>query len=272
MKQRNNMTAVLGFLGKIFKKENREMILIVALALMAFLWIRGCNREKNAEAEAKRQEAINAQNQRALQDSLRYVKNKAGEIEAIKSSFVSKLEDLEKLNKDLYLESKKEIGNLKALIKGSIGINTGNVVMSNELKHYPDGVTHGLLFEKTKIDSGLVWSIKGESKFKLENNTIFPGQTEIFNNQIKLKLVLGFKENKDNYEVFARSASPYVTFDDLSGVMLIPKKADPLLTPPVKNKKFGLGIHVGYGVGFFNKQVMLTPYVGVGLQYNLIKF
>lgn len=220
----------------------------------------------------ERQQKINEQNNRALTDSLRFVKNKAGEIEAIKSSFVAKLSDLEKLNKDLYNESKKEIGNLKALIKGSISVNTGNVIISNELKQYPDGKTYGLLFEKTKIDSGLVWSIKGESRFKFDNNTIFPGQTEIFNNQMKLKLVLGFKENKENYEVFARSASPYVTFDDLSGVMLIPKKADPLLTPPAKNKRFGLGINIGYGVGFINKQLMLTPYVGFGLQYNLIKF
>jgi len=266
------MSTVTDILGKIFKKENREFILVVALGIVIMLWWRGCSKTNDEKAEMKRQQEIAAQNNRALTDSLRLVKNRAGEIEAIKSSFVSKLSDLEQLNRDLYAESKKEIGNLKALIKGSLDASSGDVVISNELKSYPDGKTYGLLFDKTRIDSGMVWSIKGESRFKLENNTIFPGQTEIFNNDMKLKVVLGFKENKDNYEVFARSASPFVKFDDLSGVMLIPKKADPLLTPPAKNKRFGLGINIGYGVGFLNKQVMLTPYVGFGLQYNLLKF
>ena len=263
---------VLTILGNIFKKENREFILIVALAVAIALWWRGCSKTNQAEEELKRQQAINAQNNRALTDSLRHEKNKAGDIEAVKSVFVTKLKDLENLNKSLYLESKKEIGNLKGIIQGMAQGGVQNVVISNDLKRYPDGKTYGLLFKDTKVDSGMVWNINGESKFKMENNTIFPGTTEIFDNKMKIKLVLGFKENKDNYEVFARSPSPNVTFDELSGALFIPKKADPLLTPPAKNKKFGIGIQVGYGVGFMNKQVMLTPYVGFGIHYNLLKF
>jgi hypothetical protein len=266
------MNTVLTVLGKIFSKENRQFILIAALVVVCMLWFKSCSKQSQLKEEAERQQKIADQNQRALTDSLRFVKNKAGDIEAIKSSFVAKLSDLEKLNKDLYKESKKEIGELKALVKSSIGAGVEGVVISNELKRYPDGNTIGLLFKDTRADSGMVWHIDGESKFKFENNTIFPGTTTINSNTMKLKIVLGFKENKENYEVFARSASPNVTFDDLSGVMFIPKKADPLLTPPVRNKKFGLGIHIGYGIGFMNKQVMLTPYVGVGLSYNLIKF
>ncbi len=266
------MNMILTFLGKIFSKDNRQFVMMVAIAIILMLWWNSCRKANEEKSELERQQQINAQNNRALTDSIQYLKNKAGDIEAVKSSFVSKLSDLEQLNRDLYSESKKEIGNLKALIKGSLTANSGDVIISNELKSYPDGKTYGLLFEKTKIDSGMVWNIKGESKFKFDNNTIFPGQTEIFNNQLKLKIVLGFKENDKNYEVFARSANPNVTFDDLSGVMLIPKKADPLLTPPAKNKKFGIGLQVGYGVGFPNKQLTLVPYVGIGLSYNLIKF
>lgn len=267
------MSIITDILGKIFKKENREFILYVALAIIIALWWNGCSRNNAEKAELKRQQEITAQNNRAMVDSLTHAKNKAGEIEALKSSFVSKLSDLEQLNRDLYAESKKEIGDLKALIKGSLTASSGDVVISNELKNYPDGKTYGLLFDKTRIDSGMVWSIKGESRFKFDNNTIFPGQTEIFSNDMKLKVILGFKTlNNGDYQVFARSGSPFVKFDDLSGVLLIPKHPDPLLTPPAKNKRFGLGINIGYGVGFLNKQVMLTPYVGFGIQYNLLKF
>lgn len=266
------MEIVISFLKMLFSKDNRQFILIAALGIVCMLWFRSCNQASKEKAALEIQQKVTEQNNRALTDSIKHVKDKAGDIEAVKSSFVSKLSDLGQLNKDLYAESKKEIGELKALIKGNIDASSGDVVMSNELKKYPDDKTFGLLFEKTKVDSGMTWTINGESKFKLENNTIFPGQTEIFNNSMKLKIVLGFKENEKDYEVFARSSNPNVKFDELSGVLFIPKKPDPILSPPAKDKKFGLGIHLGYGVGFLNKQLMLTPYVGVGVSYNIIKF
>lgn len=37
-----------------------------------------------------------------------------------------------------------------------------------------------------------------------------------------------------------------------------------------KNRPFSLGIQVGYGFDFMNRQC--SPYVGVGLQYNIISF
>ena len=37
-----------------------------------------------------------------------------------------------------------------------------------------------------------------------------------------------------------------------------------------KNRPFSLGIQVGYGFDFMNRQY--SPYVGVGLQYNIISF
>lgn len=267
------MNTALTFLGKIFSKDNRQFILLAALVIVCMLWFKSCSTERHARAEAERQQKITEQNNRALTDSIRFVNNKAGDIEAVKSSFVSKLSDLEQLNKDLYAESKKEIGNLQALIKGSLEASKGNVIISNELKTYPDGKTYGLTFKDTKIDTGMTWSINGESKFKLENNTIFPGQTEIFDNQMKLKVVLGFETLKNgDYQVFARSGSPNVKFDALDGVLIIPKHPDPLLTPPAKDKRFALGIHIGYGIGFLNKQLMLTPYIGIGVSYNLLKF
>ena len=40
---------------------------------------------------------------------------------------------------------------------------------------------------------------------------------------------------------------------------------------PVKVKsRWGLGIQVGYGAGINGKQVYLTPYVGVGISYNIL--
>ena len=42
---------------------------------------------------------------------------------------------------------------------------------------------------------------------------------------------------------------------------------------PVKVKsRWGLGIQVGYGAGVNGKQVYMTPYVGVGISYNILSW
>ena len=42
---------------------------------------------------------------------------------------------------------------------------------------------------------------------------------------------------------------------------------------PVKVKsRWGLGIQVGYGAGINGKQMYLTPYVGVGISYNILSW
>ena len=42
---------------------------------------------------------------------------------------------------------------------------------------------------------------------------------------------------------------------------------------PVKVKsRWGVGIQVGYGAGVNGKQVYLTPYVGVGISYNILSW
>lgn len=261
-----------GLLDWIKNPNKRQFILLTGLVLVIMFYFRSCQKQDMLREEMKRQQLINEQNNRALTDSVHYLKNREGDIEAIKSSFVSKLEDLEKLNADLYKEVKSEFGKVNSLIKGIVTIDPGTVSMSNDLINYPDGITHGLKFEHMRIDSGLTWSIKGESQFKFQNNTIFPGITTISENQMKLNLVMGFKTmDNGDYQVFARSGSPFVTFGELDGVLIIPKHNDELLCPPLKNKKFGLGFQIGYGIGF-NDKILLSPYIGVGLSYNLINF
>lgn len=45
------------------------------------------------------------------------------------------------------------------------------------------------------------------------------------------------------------------------------------ISVPVKVKsRWGLGIQVGYGAGVIGKQVYLTPYVGVGISYNILSW
>jgi len=248
---------------------SREFILLAALTGACILWFRSCNGNQELLHAAKRQQLIYEQNRRALTDSLRNEKNKAGDIESVKSAFVSKVQDLEKLNKDLYDEVKREMGNVKSLIKAQATIDRGGLTLSNELVRYPDNVTYGLKFKDTYVDSSMFWSVSGESKFKLENNIIYPGKTDITENRIRVGLVMGFTETDNTYTVFARSSSPLVKFNELDGVLLIPKRQDITMPPCPRKKRFGLGPSLGYG---FTQDLRLSPYVGFSLSYNLIQF
>lgn len=251
------------------KAVSREFVLLAALVFVCMMWFRSCEQNHALEASAKRDILIAQQNQRALSDSVRHYRNKAGEIEAVKSSFVTELNKLKDLNTDLHGELRKEIGNVRSLIKAQADVDRGKLTVSNDLIRYPDNITYGLRFKDAYTDSSLTWTLNGESKFKLENNTLYPGTTTITENRIRVGLVMGFKENKDNYEVFARSSSPLVTFNELDGVILIPKKNDITCPPPAKKKRFGLGPSIGYGL---SQDLRLTPFVGLSLNWNLIEF
>ena len=37
-----------------------------------------------------------------------------------------------------------------------------------------------------------------------------------------------------------------------------------------KPKRWGLGLQAGYGVSFSNKQIQATPYIGIGISYNIL--
>ena len=50
---------------------------------------------------------------------------------------------------------------------------------------------------------------------------------------------------------------------------IIPREISDLVK--VKSR-WGLGIQVGYGAGVNGKQVYLTPYVGVGISYNILSW
>ena len=37
-----------------------------------------------------------------------------------------------------------------------------------------------------------------------------------------------------------------------------------------KPKRWGIGLQAGYGVSFSNMQIKATPYIGIGISYNIL--
>ena len=66
-----------------------------------------------------------------------------------------------------------------------------------------------------------------------------------------------FINNKKGY-VEVQSLNPYSKVEDIK-----------MYSNKLKRKRFGLGVHVGYGI---NSQFQLRPYLGLGISYNLVSF
>jgi hypothetical protein len=245
-------------------KTNREFLLGAAMVFLIIMQIQTCNNNRQLAREVARTHQINAQNQAALTDTIiRIEKNRNNESEAVRTAFVTNMENLKSLNKKLYDESRKEIGELKAIISGQITASQQPLTISNALERYNDG-KYGLKFS----NSTTKWDIAGVSKFRLDNNVLYPDSTNISVNSLRINLVMGFKEHDDKYEIFARSDDPSIVVSKMDGAIFISKKND-ITCPPVKpQKKLGLGLHLGYG---FSTQG-IGPIMGVGLSYNLISF
>jgi hypothetical protein len=255
-------------LTTLLNPKYRSFILLVIVVVLSCLLISECNGRRKDAAQAKLQSELSAQNDSAKNAKIVNVLNKAGELEATKQSFVTSLAALKKQNDSLYLESKKEIGTLRAIIQTQGQVSTAPVFISDSLKKY-DAETYGLTFSKNHLDSTLQWSISGVSTFKLLNNVITPGQTEIISNKMTIPLILGFTESGTDYKVFARSSSPDVTFSQLNGALIIPKAGDIVCPPVPAPKRWGIGPLLGVGIA-----LPFTPsvFVGVGVQYNIIRF
>lgn len=45
-----------------------------------------------------------------------------------------------------------------------------------------------------------------------------------------------------------------------------------VIIPKIKKTRWGIGVHAGYGAGLSNGKVIASPYIGVGVSYNIISW
>lgn len=229
----------------------------------------------NSNANLRTQLNISNQNAKALADSVRVSKNKVGDLEYSKNVLVSEKNELSNLNSDLKKELDKEKGKVYELTKYVASIDNGPVDgVPTVVEVYPDS-TQGLKWKYEKIyDSENYRLIAGESKFKIDSlGNVTPLFTELTQDEIKFNVIQGLREKDGNIEMFVRSDYPAFKLDDLNSVIIDPKN-HPVLKKFTKQKRFGIGPYVGYGVYInnFNGQVGLGAQIGIGIHYDIIKF
>lgn len=263
-------------------KNTFRNVLLVIVGLLLLSLAMTCNRNSRQAVDLN----ISKQNEKALSDSVRISINKVGEVEYSKNILVADIGDLEKLNKNLFDEMKKEKGKVSELTSTIISIknkNNDTVILPSKLIEYSNG-DRGISWEYDTIyDAKNYRRISGVSNFKINftktTYNVMPLNTNIIKFDIGFNIVQGLRETKNgDVEMFVRSNHPGFEVSDLSSVIINPEN-NPILkkfttSATVKNKRFGIGINAGYGIYVDGKNNTAGTGIiaGFGLSYSLFRF
>jgi len=248
------------------KTNSILFIVIIALAGFGYWQYQKAN-------DLKITEEIMNNNLKALNDTIRIEKNKEGQIEFTKQAFIAKSGELEKWNKELAAEVKKEKGTIIFLQKSVAGIdNTPKdpKVITNTVNvdHYDSSLYTVTTTSDTTFNADNFRKLSIETKIKLDSAKLKWSTSKVTKDAISFNLITGLKDEDGNLRILLRSDYPGLTFSKIDGALIDPHKSEVLkkMFPP---KKWGFGPVVGYGLA---KDMKPSYFLGVGIQYNIIRW
>jgi len=260
------MKKILDFINSILAKKNLVIFLLIAtVVFLVMMNINSCNGKRQAEANAK-------QDTEAMKKTMTVTTNKLGEQQTSIVAYVGKVKDLNTYSTGLQDEVKALKNRKPELIIQTKIIYVGDTTkIPNTLIDKGNG-NYDLGWDYMSKDS--MRTLKGTSSFKalVDFNktdfsykmTVKPGITTIDSDIIKLDMTVGVAKNKKTGfdEIFVTPKSKNVTIGKLEGA---------ILNKPV-DKRFSLGPMIGYGISYGAGRLGMGPFVGVALQYSIIKF
>lgn len=245
---------------QLVKKWYFKALILLTLGISISVNFKQCNTIK-----------INDNNISALTDSLKTTKNKLGEVIKSAELLILSVNDLKKHNSDLT----KEINKLSSKDKRSlVEINKLNItidMLGDSIKRLqPDSIViindsmKSYKFNRSNKFRELEWDV--DITNKKDGTEVVT--SAIITDKIYMDLVINKKKEGDKLNLSVSSSNPYVNVTDIQGSVIDLTAYNSLQ----KSKLFGLGVHVGYGLSINNSVVFLSPYIGIGLNYNLIKW
>ena len=82
-----------------------------------------------------------------------------------------------------------------------------------------------------------------------------PRETKVYEDSTYKAQISGYEPRLDYMEVYPKTITITET-----------------VTERTKRRPWGIGVNVGYGATLHDRQVMLSPYIGVGVSYNFLTF
>lgn len=257
----------------MIKFENVERI--CAYALILFLLIVGLKQCREADAY-KQQAARYTNNQLALNDSIRALKNREGEWQYQKRSFVATEAELRNLSQTLAAEldkQKGQVAQLTAVVAKLITVWKQPIGGTTVIQGNPcDSLGGDFVTEwssKINYDSLNYRILAGKNTLTLRDKLVKSSKTDILIDEVGFNLTTGVTKIDDHYEIFIKSNYPGFKPTKIEGAV-IPRKD----LAPLDTKKWVIGIGPQIGIGIPNGNPTLIWYggIGVSLQYKLFEF
>jgi len=250
-------------------KANLNTIFVIAIAVLAFLLLKQCNKVQDLKLENK----VGVQNIIALNDSIRTVTNKWNEEIALKNVYITSGNELEDINKKLSNKIKKLEGDVLYASNIISSIKADTIIMENEVIRYPDG-TNQLTWSYNKdFGNGNSRFLDGNTRFSIDtlNNdfNILDKGTSITRDITNISLLTGLTELDESYQIFVKTDYPGITFSSIEGAILDKKR---FLKQTQPSWVFGPSVYIGVGVD--PKNATAGPQIGLGISatFNLNKY
>lgn len=212
------------------------LVLIFIIIIIIFC-VKACNNNIRKE---------NSKLIESLNDSISYYKD----VEGVLHSKISVIED------DYFLKLKlkdKEIVELQSLVKKYKNVKSATIIKTETKivekivnKTILDTISNTPIYESSFNLKGYIWGDIVAKKDTTDIKINIKNDFSIVTYKEKNKLILDVSD-KNPYSI-TKSQRSYINLP--------------------KQKKFGLGVNVGYGIS----KSGLSPYIGLGVNYNLINF
>lgn len=221
-------------------KNNILLILFLFVCIGLIFSIRGCS-----QATSKNRENLNLI--QAYQDTLQIIRNVDSSIIARIQSFETDSKTLKKLNsQDSAIKALQKIVDNKTTSAAVFKSNTKTKIITETQVVYKDS------FPEYSSNINMNGWITGKI---IANKDSFITNLLVKNDY---SVLLKKEKNKNYLEI--TSLNPYSDIKDARSYIQIKEKP----------KRIGLGVHIGYGAFIQNEVIKTTPFVGIGLNYNLI--
>lgn len=246
----------------MFKKINLNTILIIALVIVAILYLKQCNTTSNLKGDIK----IANMNRIAMLDSVTTYKDKNGSLVYEKSTLIASKKELKDLNNDLYKDIKSLKNNPKIVIKERIVVEHDTIKVPTTVSKYPDG-SIGLNWKyDSTFSAGNFQKLSGETKFKYVDDSLNILGTSINQNTFGMSFVTGLTKGKDSYEIFIKSDYPGFSVSSIEGAIIDKSMIES------DESAFVVGPSIGYGILFgSNGNINHGINVGFNVTYSLNK-
>lgn len=262
-----------------FKKylpTNRNVIMFLSIAVLILLLMQQCDRNATLKGEVQTAQEIanrNFNNYKASQDTIKFERNKNGELVAIKLAYEFDINTLTAENKRVIGDYQKALG----LNKDLKGVNS---LLRAEIK-LKDSIINARSTVAQTSDSTATIKISDEKNWDKYNWRKFNGTVNLLRNKktnnisvvsnkfnfeqgIELKAAIINEEGVNKLKI--TSPSPGVLFTNIENINLVNDKLNQKLE---QKSGWSVGVGIGYGINLNNNQVIsLGPSINVGIMWS----